>query len=324
LTEIPEHLLKRSRERRAAVGGGDAGAGDGGGASQSSEAPAAAAPSAAPAKAAASMPAHPAPEATPPAPPPSPMVEAHGRRRKVPYWAMPVLAALPLWAYIYQGTLSPPPAGEGPEVLGEELFASSGCAGCHGAGGGGGVGPAFTGGSIYETFPDFQTQFEWVRLGSAGWQAERGATYGANGKPVQGGMPGFGEDQLTDAELVYIILYERILGGESPDEEDMLALEEVALLLSENEGMTLEEALAEVGVEAPAAPEGGTGGDQGSPTPENAPESEDSPGSEGNEGTGSTEDVGEGAGGADQTGDGGTDADADAETPPAATAEQDG
>lgn len=252
MTEIPEHLLKRSRERRAAMGGdGDGGATDGGGASQSSEsAPAASA--ATPAPAAASMPAHPAPESLPTAPPPSPMVEAHQRRRKVPFWAMPVLAALPLWAYVYQGTLSPPPVGEGPEVLGEELYASAGCAGCHGAGGaGGGVGPAFTGGAIYETWPSFVDHFEWVRLGSAGWQTEHGDTYGANGKPVGGGMPGFGEDQLSDAELIYIILHERLLGGENPDEEDMLALEEVALLLSENEGMTLAEALEEVGVEAP-------------------------------------------------------------------------
>jgi len=262
LTEIPEHLLKRSRERRSAMGGGDGGATEGGGASESTGASPATQPAAATPAKAPSMPAHPAQEAEPPAPPPSPMVEAYQRRRKVPFWAMPVLAALPLWAYIYQGTLSPPPAGEGPEVLGEELYASSGCAGCHGAGGGGGVGPAFTGGAIYETFPDFQTHFEWVRLGSAGWQAERGDTYGANGKPVGGGMPGFGEDQLSDAELIYIVLHERLLGGEDPNEEDMLALEEVALLMSENEGMTLEEALAEVGVEAPAeGSEGGEGQD---------------------------------------------------------------
>lgn len=297
MTEIPEHLLKRSRERRAAMGGdGDGGASDGGGASQSSET--SSAPSAAtPAKAAASMPAHPAPESLPATPPPSPMVEAHQRRRKIPFWAMPVLAALPLWAYVYQGTLSPPPAGEGPEVLGEELYAASGCAGCHGAGGGGGVGPAFTGGSIYETFPDFTTQFEWVRLGSAGWQAEKGDTYGATDKPVGGGMPGFGEDQLSDADLVYIILHERLLGGENPNEEDMLALEEVALLLSENEGMTLAEAMEEVGVEAPEG--GGGGGDA------------ETPGAEGQDGPGT--DAG--------TGTSGTDGD----QPPAATAEpQDG
>jgi len=304
LTEIPEHLLKRSRERRSAMGGGDGGAAEGEGASQSGTTPAASVQPAVPAKAP-SMPSHPDPEVAPTAPPPSPMVEAYQRRRKVPFWAMPVLAALPLWAYVYQGTLSPPPAGEGPELLGEQLYAGAGCAGCHGAGGGGGVGPAFTGGSIYETFPDFTTQFEWVRLGSAGWQAERGDTYGANEKPVNGGMPAFTEDQLSDAELIYIILHERLLGGENPSEEDMLALEEVALLMSENEEMTLEEALAEVGLEISEAEGSDTGGtDRGGPSAGNAPETEDTPGSEGNEGPATDAGTGEGAGGTDQTGDG--------------------
>ena len=258
MTEIPEHLLKRSRERRAAMGG-DGGGTDGGDATESTAA--SAAPAKAAAAAPASMPAHPAPATVEAAPPPSPMVEAYQKRRKIPFWAMPVLAALPLWAYVYTGTLSPPPAGEGPEVLGEALYAGSGCGGCHGAGGGGGVGPAFTGGAIYETFPSFVDHFEWVRLGSAGWLEANGDTYGATDKPVNGGMPGFGEDQLSDAELVFLLLHERNLGGANPDTEDMTQLEEVALLMSENEAMTFEEALAEVGVEA----EGGGGeGSEGS------------------------------------------------------------
>lgn len=263
MTEIPEHLLKRSRERRAAMGGGDGGQTEGG-ATSDTEAPSATPAKAAAAPAASSMPAHPEPASVPATPPPSPMVEAHSRRRKIPFWAMPVLAALPLWAYVYQGTLDPPPAGEGPEVLGEELFAGSGCGGCHGAGGGGGVGPGFTGGAIYETFPSFVDHFRWVRLGSAGWQSEVGDTYGATDKPVQGGMPGFGEDQLTDAQLVFLILHERNLGGENPDSEDMTQLEEVALLMSENEAMTFDEALAEVGVEAGGEAAGGEGTSSGS------------------------------------------------------------
>ena len=286
MTEIPEHLLKRSRERRSAMGG-DGGASDGGGGSDAGGATSADAPAKATAPAtASSMPAHPAPATAEAAPPPSPMVEAYRNRRKIPFWAMPVLAALPLWAYVYTGTLSPPPAGEGPEVLGEQLYAGSGCAGCHGAGGGGGVGPAFTGGSVYETFPDFVTHFEWVRLGSAGWLAERGDTYGAPGKPVNGGMPGFGEDQISDRDLLFIVLHERLLGGENPDTEDAEALEAVALLMEENPEMTLEEALAEVGVEAPEGGEGGSGADRGDPPPGNAPEQEDTPGGEGNDGPG--------------------------------------
>jgi mono/diheme cytochrome c family protein len=195
------------------------------------------------------------------------MVEAYQTRRKIPFWAVPVLAFLPLWAYVYTGTLSPPPAGEGPEVLGEELYAGSGCGGCHGAGGGGGVGPAFTGGSIYETFPDFVTHFEWVRLGSAGWQEERGGAYGATDKPVGGGMPGFGEDQLSDHDLLFIVLHERLLGGENPDTEDAEALEAVVLLMEENPELTLEEALAEAGVEAGGAESGEFSGSEGNEQP---------------------------------------------------------
>ena len=261
MTEIPEHLLKRSRERRSAMGG-DGGAAEGGGTSDTSGAAASSTPAKAAASAPSSMPTHPAPAEVESAPPPSPMVEAYQKRRKIPFWALPVLAALPLWAYVYTGTLSPPPAGDGPEVLGEELYAGSGCGGCHGAGGGGGVGPAFTGGAIYETFPDFVTHFEWVRLGSAGWQEERGDTYGATDKPVGGGMPGFGEDQLSDADLLYIVLHERALGGENPDTEDAEALEAVALLMEENPEMAFEDALAEAGVEAPEA-EGTGAGNEG-------------------------------------------------------------
>jgi len=263
LTEIPEHLLKRSRERRSAMGG-DGGASDGGGTSDTGGTASEAAPAKAAAPAASSMPAHPEPAGVEAAPPPSPMVEAYQKRRKVPFWAMPVLAALPLWAYVYTGTLSPPPEGDGPEVLGEELYGSA-CAGCHGGGGGGGVGPAFTGGAIYETFPDFVTHFEWVRLGSTGWQNERGGTYGANEKPVAGGMPGFGEDQLSDAEMLYVVWHERTLGGENPDTEDAEALEAVALLMEENPDMTLEEALAEAGVEG--AGEGSGEGGEGNVAP---------------------------------------------------------
>lgn len=245
MTEIPEHLLQRSRERRAAMGGGDGGAGGGDGGGDANAA------SATPAKAAAStpapsMPAHPAQEEKPAPAPPSPMVEAYNRRRKIPFWAMSVLAILPVWAYVYAGTLSPPPVGEGPVVLGEEAYAASGCAGCHGASGGGGVGPGFTGGAIYETFPTFEEHFRWVRLGSTGWQSEVGATYGANDKPVNGGMPGFGESLLSDADLLYIVLHERELGGANPHELDQERLELAAEIFFDHPEMTLEEVLAEV------------------------------------------------------------------------------
>jgi mono/diheme cytochrome c family protein len=172
------------------------------------------------------------------------MVEAYNKRRKIPIWAMPVLAMLPVWAYVYVGTLSPPPEGPSPSELGTELYVGA-CAGCHGGGGGGGTGPAFTNGAIYETWPSFEDHFEWVRLGSTGWTEANGGTYGATDKPVNGGMPGFAEESVSDADLVFILLHERELGGENPDPEDQVRLEVVADLMFENEELTLEDAIAQ-------------------------------------------------------------------------------
>ncbi len=218
MTEIPEHLLKRSKERRAAIGGEDAPAGDEAPASPAAsdaDAPSAAAPAVPVAAAAAVEPAPPPPK------PVRPEVAAALKRRKIPIWALPVLAGLPLWAYVYQGTLEPPPAGEtSPFVLGEHVYA--GCASCHGAGGGGGVGPAL--GDVLELFPDYRDHMMWVKLGDAGWPAD---TYGATGKVKGVGMPG--HPALTDAELAQVVLYERTaFGGLDASSEEYLALVEIA------------------------------------------------------------------------------------------------
>jgi mono/diheme cytochrome c family protein len=173
------------------------------------------------------------------------MVEAHEKRRRIPIWAMPMLAALPLWAYVFAGTLEPPPSGEGPAELGAALFASNGCGACHGATGGGGVGPAFTNGAIYQTWPRFEDQVEWVRLGSTGWIDQHGDTYGATNKPVNGGMPSFGS--LSDEQLVMVVYHERnTLGGPNPNPADAERLELAAELLLQNPDATLEEILAQV------------------------------------------------------------------------------
>ena len=216
MTEIPEHLLKRSKERRAAIGGEEAPAAP---ASEASAAPAADAPAATPA-----VPAAAAAAVEPAAPKPTPVrpeVAAALGRRKIPFWAMPVLAALPLWAYVYQATLEPPPAGEaGPMALGEAVY--GGCASCHGATGGGGVGPALT--SVLEVWPDYRDHMMWVKLGDAGWPA---GTYGATAKPKGVGMPG--HETLSDAELAQVVLYERAtFGGLDPTSEEYLALVEIA------------------------------------------------------------------------------------------------
>ena len=53
-------------------------------------------------------------------------------------------------------------------ALGQEVYAgAAACAGCHGGGGGGGVGPAFTGGALYTTFPTCADHTKWIQLGSA-------------------------------------------------------------------------------------------------------------------------------------------------------------
>jgi mono/diheme cytochrome c family protein len=214
LTEIPEHLLKRSRERRAALGlGGDAPEG---------AAESAAAPSEAPVPAAAAATPAPAPtaeveqaKAAPPPPEPA-YIQAAKRRKRIPYWAASVLAALPLWGYVYVRTLEPPPAGEDdPLVLGAEVYTGN-CAQCHGGTGAGGSGPGFVDGAVMETWPDWRDHAAWVRLGSEKWPAD---TYGATEKPVGGvgTMPGWAT--LTDQEIAQVVLHERELGGEDIAED---------------------------------------------------------------------------------------------------------
>ena len=174
---------------------------------------------AAPVPAAAAPP--PEPVAAPPVPV-RPEVAAALSRRKIPYWALPVLVALPLWAYVFQATLQPPPkAPNTPIALGALEYA--GCAACHGATGGGGVGPALN--TVRTTWPDYRDHMVWVRLGSAGWPT---ATYGAQGKPKIGGMPA--HTSLSDVQLAQVVLYERAtFGGLKPTDKEYTDLEAIAL-----------------------------------------------------------------------------------------------
>ena len=97
MTEIPEHLLKRSKSAKAKADGAEAPA----------DAPAGSAPvpattAAAPAVKAAA----PAPTA-PVAKPDSPVVAAYKARKKVPVWAMVTLSILPVWMFMYVLALKP-------------------------------------------------------------------------------------------------------------------------------------------------------------------------------------------------------------------------
>ncbi len=225
MTEIPEHLLRRSRERREALG---LSTGEEGAATPPPSTPAAAAtpstevaPAAAATPAPAPAPAAPAVVAPPPKPPP-PYVEAALRRKRIPYWAIPVVALLPLWAFIYQWSLTPvTKAISGPLANGQELYTAN-CASCHlptGAGdSAGGIGFQLSGGSVLQTFPDMADQVAFVKSGS---EPFIGKPYGNPDRPGgqrvgKAGMPAWGEI-LTDQEVNDVVCYERVvLSGQDP------------------------------------------------------------------------------------------------------------
>lgn len=218
MTEVPEHLLQRTRDRRIALGllsPDDAGAAVPGVAPTETPNTPAVVGGAAPAAAAAKAPV-PLPEAAPPPPPPpeAPWVSAAKDRQKIPAWIMPVLLFLPIWAFMYVGLMEEPTREEGVIYEGGELYEEH-CASCHGAAGGGGVGPAFTNGAVVQQFPDAAEQAEWIAKGTAGYEAEGRSNYGTVG--VVGGsgnnMPGFA-DKLTAEEIFLVTYYERVeLGG---------------------------------------------------------------------------------------------------------------
>ena len=122
-------------------------------------------------------------------------------------------------------------------ALGQEVYAgAAACAGCHGGGGGGGVGPAFIGGALYTTFPTCADHTKWIQLGSAGWQAEVGPTYGAEDTVSIGGMPGF-QGKLTEDELYAVVVFERVVFGGGNIEE---VLSDCGLLETEEDEVTAE------------------------------------------------------------------------------------
>jgi hypothetical protein len=124
-------------------------------------------------------------------------------------------------------------------ALGQEVYSgAAACAGCHGGGGGGGVGPAFIGGALYTTFPTCADHTKWIQLGSAGWQAEVGPTYGAEDTVSIGGMPGF-QGKLSEDELYAVVVFERVVFGGGNTEE---VLRDCGLLETEEDEVTTEAA----------------------------------------------------------------------------------
>ena len=222
MTEIPEHLLKRSRERRSAMGGE---AGDTSPAAATPGTPATVTPATV-AKAAAPTPAA-APKAEAPKPVPAYLAAAQGRRR-VPIWAMPVLAALPLWLFLYVNAMTRQPRKvTGPLAEGSRQYNT--CVNCHGSAGGGGTGRKLSEGEVLKTFPNIEDQIRFVYNGNAGYYGKQygdpnraGGPHiaGNNGQYARGAMPQQGLDAggaLTDEELLAVICHERFtLSGADP------------------------------------------------------------------------------------------------------------
>lgn len=222
MTEVPEYLLERSRQRRLELTGeaGPPGASPAGG----PESPAPATATGAPAAPAPSpLPAVPPAKPPPPPAPPRPWVQAALGRQKIPYWVMPVLLFLPIWAFMYIGTLEEPTrAATGILADGEEVYAQQ-CAVCHTASGAGaGSGPKLSGGEVLATFPDdpenlgLAQHVAWVAAGTDG--TGEGNTYGSPERGRVAGwfanMPGH-HDELSGTEILAAVLYERVTHGES-------------------------------------------------------------------------------------------------------------
>ena len=265
MADIPEYLLERSRERRAQLTGQDPGA-----SAAPADAPAAAAsdtPATTDSAGAGAAPAAapeilaPTPAPAPPAPPPPPIlpwVAAGKARSRIPIWVMPVLLFLPLWGFMYAGTLESPTRGEtGLIGEGSEVYAeTAACSSCHGAAGEGTTsGPKLDHGDLLLTFPDdpdglgLAQHVVWIAQGTNG--TGLGRPYGAEERGRVAGW--FGEmasfaDSLTAEELLAVTLYERAVHGENATArtladvvEHMLASGELHLPEAFSPDVTVEE-----------------------------------------------------------------------------------
>jgi len=206
--------------------GGDAAPAEASAAVEPAAAGAPVATSAAPATAAAAT----APVVKVPDPVP-PYVAAALARKKMPVWALPVVAFLPIWAFLYVSTLSAPVSSE-PTQLAAGVEVYGGCSACHGAAGGGGLGRPLNNGEVLKTFPTIEGQLEMVWLGSEsylpGTYGDPAREGGAHAPGSYNGsyMPAF-KDSLTQTELLEVVRHEReTISGEEvpanqlgPDEE---------------------------------------------------------------------------------------------------------
>jgi mono/diheme cytochrome c family protein len=229
VTEIPEHLLKRSQERRqAAAGTGGAGPPEATGTPEADGQPAdSAAPTTAPAVPAAAAPARRGPTEPAAPPPPKPLppyVLAAQSRKRVPFWAVPVLAGLPIWVFIYMEAMSPvKQQPTGALAVGAQVYNT--CSACHGSGGEGGTGYKLNEGEVLKTFPKLEDQVKFVFNGSPGVGKPYGDPNRAGGQRISGALAGgqmiaWGvEGGLSAAQVVGAVCEERyVISGADPND----------------------------------------------------------------------------------------------------------
>jgi mono/diheme cytochrome c family protein len=254
LTEIPEHLLERSKARRAALGllkdGETASSTTPVRAGETAAAPAAAAPAARAAVA-------PAPMIVKAPEPVAPYVAAALARKKMPFWVAPVLLFLPIWMILYVGTLERPPAAT-TGLLAKGATTYDKCASCHGAGGGGGLGRQLNSGEVLLTFPNAADHVWWVINGSEG--VGIGNPYGNPDRPggqrIAAGAMASWASTLSAKDLLAVVYYERIrLGGSTEAAEvGLKALSESPDLPANfTQGMTAAEVAAMIAAAETAA-----------------------------------------------------------------------
>ena len=234
MTEVPEYLLERSRQRRIDLGlleddgsGGTAAATE----TPDSATLANSGPSNADVIAAAKADAKLELQAEPGIEPL--WVSAARSRTRIPMWALPVMFFLPLWAFVYVKLTEPPPEPVTAITEGAATYAAR-CVSCHGGAGagseGGGVGRPLYNGEVLLTFPRLETDMlHWLEVGSEGIGI--GNSYGATDRPegvhISGetgaNMPGFG-GTLSEYKIYSVARYIReILSGEQVSDEEVAA-----------------------------------------------------------------------------------------------------
>lgn len=262
MSEIPEHLLKRSRSAKASKGGetGDD-----------------ATPTAAD-----------LPNLDPepvPAKPDAPYVVAAKSRRRIPVWALPIIAALPVWAIAFPGTMQQPKVEDPLITESTALYTSKGCSGCHGASGGGGTGYQLSDGSVLQTFPQPIDQMVHVARGSAAIQGQPYGAVRADGAQRVAGAKGSGqmpaqEKQVTLLELQMVVYHERVdLSGEktnTPEYKAWITAMEAAIAKNDKAPVDLKFLLdcATVGV-TPGATGAGSPDPKAKPCPGPVPAASD-------------------------------------------------